>query len=186
MEWFKRENKDVNLWELSRSSGVPKNPGSKPRGRKRSRNVLPQVKTTSDKLCKRDTTPFNPSPPQTQQHLDDGNHWYPSPYDPYYGMHYNGPSTSYYHSPMNDFCQYSPASPHQSTFFHPPPFHSQQRFQPGSTSFTPQPQNYSLPGPTMPTPYPITPSMSQPRNHSHSSSSLETVYEPLFQSILRR
>ena len=35
IKWFKKEDRDVNLWALSRSSGVPKKPGSKPQMHKR-------------------------------------------------------------------------------------------------------------------------------------------------------
>jgi hypothetical protein len=154
--WYKRENKDVNLWELSRSSGVPKNPGSKPRGRKRSRNVLPQVETTSRPLCKRDSTPSKHLSPQSQVDVDDANQWYPpfhSPYNPYYGMQYNSP-----------LCP-----PYQSTFFcppsFPPSFHARH---PGGSSFSAPLQNYSLPG----SPHP------SGQQRSFSSNALQTVYEP--------
>lgn len=167
LEWFKREIKGTNLWALARSSGVPKNPGNKPACRKRSRNALPQVKTTSDKLHKPDDpSRMNPISPQTQLHPP-----IPGPYDPYCGMHYSGPSTHYY---PHDFCYYPPASPHSphSPYFHPTPFYSQQNFHPGSTSFTSPLHNYSLPAPTSVTP--TTSSLSQP----NSSNALETVFEP--------
>ena len=57
MEWYKKENKDISLWKLARSSGVPKSPGSKPQTRKRSRKVLPPVKTASQ-IRKRATSQF--------------------------------------------------------------------------------------------------------------------------------
>lgn len=177
LKWFKKEKSNVNLWELSRSSGVPKNPGSKPKSRKRSRNVLPQVKTTSEKVCKQSlsTSPLqleHSSSPQPQQESstplqtqkENYATWYPpyhtpSPYTPYYGMHYGDPS--FYHPPP-----YLPPSPNPSAFFHPPAF----RFQPG-TSFHSQPQNYSPSGP-MTSPY-STPTLTRP----DSSKTLQTVYE---------
>ena len=37
ISWFKRTNQEPSLWKLSRSSGLPKNPGYKPGQSKRSR-----------------------------------------------------------------------------------------------------------------------------------------------------
>ena len=165
IEWFKKENDQTNLWKLSRSSGVPKNPGSKPTSRKRSRNVLPQVKTTSDKLCKLDSAPSNPSPSQTQPLPDNVNHWYPpfpSPHYPYYGMGRCPP----YHYPS--YFQYSSPSQHQPTSFHPATIHDQHNFEPGTSSFTP------IPGPGSSS-QPGTPTTSLQQNRFQA---LDTVYKP--------
>lgn len=98
MEWYKKE---VSLWDLARSSGVPKNPGSKPQARRRSRNVLPQVKTTSNHLV---------SPPAKRPCPDYYNNPYPLycapmpfPYIPPpspYVMPYDASSYYQYPSPM--------------------------------------------------------------------------------------
>ena len=50
MTWYKTEVKGLSLWNLVRSSGVPKNPGEKPRSKKRTRKVKPKVVTASSLL----------------------------------------------------------------------------------------------------------------------------------------
>ena len=65
IEWYKGTG-GANLWELAKSSGVPKHPGKKPTTRKRSRKVLPPVKTTS-KPVTHVRTGNSTSPPSKRQ-----------------------------------------------------------------------------------------------------------------------
>ena len=52
LKWYKDTNKEVNLWNAARSSGVPKHPGEKLNGqkRKRSHKVVPPPESRSSLL----------------------------------------------------------------------------------------------------------------------------------------
>ena len=127
MTWYKTEVKGLSLWNLVRSSGVPKNPGEKPRSKKRTRKVKPKVVTASSLLniptptsspkgkrrsssaneqkndvslspCVSPTIPFNATVPPTQMGWI-GNPPSPYGYPPFPSPHGYPPSHSPYAYP---------------------------------------------------------------------------------------
>ena len=66
--WYKKEVKELNLWDLVQSSGVPKRPGDKPQTRKQTRKVKPKVMTTSN-FPNRPSAPTPGSSPNSKRQL---------------------------------------------------------------------------------------------------------------------